>query len=1001
MRVDLLGTLSVSGDGVVEGRHLGGRRAQLALAMLALTPGSVPAEQLAEALWGETPPPTWRPALRGIIRGLRDALGPIGLGGEELIATVPGGYALTDAAEVDVALAAEARRRAEAALLAGQLAEAADTVEAGSRLSGAQLLPGEDQPWLAAHRRVIDQTRFDSLRIIAEAAGGLNQHARAIDAARLAVELEPLNERAHQVLIAALDRAGDRAGAVSAYEQCRTVLGDELGIDPSRETVELYLSALRDHTLLGAGRLPTPTAPMVGRTGELTELRNALQSQAIVTVTGKGGVGKSRLALQAAIASTDFPGGRRWVSLAAVAENELVAATAALELGIAVGPDNPEGAIAAELAPLGRALLVLDGCEATRDGVASLVNSLLMTCRELSVLVTSRSPIGLEGEKVHMLQPFAAPAPTDLPALEANDSVQLLVDRVTTGGGLLDLDESNAPLVAALCLRCGGLPLALELAAAQLTVMSLTDLLEHLTIGGDDDRVRAVLERSYALLDPDEAEVFRTFAVLDGAVGLPLVRRVVSEERVPPMRVIRVLRELTAAGLMWVDRSGARWRYQMDDDVRRFASDRLVAGDGEREAFARLADAIRAALPDDARTPPSGYQDEVLDMIGSVRSYLGAAIDGRADLDRGLEIAFRLHRFWAATNVAEGRFWLSRLLAQAPAGGWHGYATFALGYLTYWAGDADVAVSQLESAAEALRERDVTYAAHSLIYLAGLLDDLDRVAEALSCVDRAIDASTQVESVDLQVAALSGVGCVLAERADPSAATHVVHAAQLCREGGTPAQLAAVLSTAAMVCWQAGDFEQARAFVAEAEPLHRDNRRIARVVWLSVAAALELERDDVAAALDCASRADEEGTALGVERELPLLRCIRALACLANADPAQARTHAQEALKAAQALTYTFPVALCLETAAAVLDAAGDDADAAGLGALLAAAEAIRTRGDRPIPPSLRRILSPVHGRHASAVRAAGEALDAATAARYALALLDGERLLAGQPGIV
>ena len=379
-------------------------------------------------------------------------------------------------------------------------------------------------------------------------------------------------------------------------------------------------------------------------------------------------------------------------------------------------------------------------------------------------------------------------------------------------------------------------------------------------------------------------------------------------------------------------------------------------------------------------------------MIGSVRSYLGAAIDGRAALDRGLEIAFRLHRFWAATNVAEGRFWLSRLLAQAAGGEWHGYATFALGYLTYWAGDADVAVSQLESAAEALREKDVTYAAHSLIYLAGLLDDLDRVTEALACVDRAIEASSRVESVDLQVAALSGVGCVLGERADPSAAAHMVHAAQLCREGGTPAQLAAVLSTAAMVCWQAGDFTQARAFVTEAEPLHRDNRRIARVVWLSVAAALELQRGDVAAALDRSRRADAEGTALGVERELPLLRCIRALACLASQDPAEASAHAQAALRAAQALTYTFPIALCLETAAAVLDAAVD-ADTAGLASLLATAAAIRRRGDRPIPPSLSPILGPLHDRHAGAV-GTGEVLDAASATRYALALLEGGRRL-------
>jgi predicted ATPase/DNA-binding SARP family transcriptional activator len=1014
VRVDLLGTLAVSHEGTVEGRRLGGRRAQLALALLALTPGSVPAEQLADALWGDEPPPTWRAALRGTIRGLRDTLVPIGLGGEALIVTVSGGYALHDAAVVDVAAAAQSRRRGETLLAAGQLSEAAEAAEAASRLHGAGLLPGEDQPWLAAHRRLIDQTRFDALRIVAQAASGLNQHARAIDAARLAVEVDPLNERAHQVLIAALDRAGDRAGAVRAYEQCRTVLGDELGIDPSRETVDLYLAALRDRTLLGAGRLPTPTATMVGRTAELADIRGALEPGSVVTVTGKGGVGKSRVVLQAAIAATEFAGGRRWVSLAAVSDNELVAATAALELGIAVGADDPAAAIAAELAPLGQALLVLDGCEATRDGVASLASSLLETCRELSVLATSRSPIGLDGEKVLMLQPFSPPLPRDLPALTTNDSVQLLVDRVTAAGGLLDVDAGNAPLVAALCVRCGGLPLALELAAAQLTVMSLPDLLDHLAVGGDDDQVRAVLERSYALLDPDEAEVFRTFAILDGAVGLPLVRRVVPEERVPPMRVIRVLRELTAAGLMWVDRSGARWRYQMDDDVRRFAGDELVAAGAQSQAFGRLADAIRDALPVDARTPPSGYQDEVLDMIGSVRSLLGAAIDGRADRDAGLEIAFRLHRFWAATNVAEGRFWLSRLLPEraaestvpaqatareAPAGKWDGYATFALGYLTYWAGDAEVAISQLESAADALRDTDVTYTAHSLIYLAGLLDDLDRVAEALACVDRAIEASSRVESVDLQVAALSGVGCVLAERADPAAATHVVHAAQLCREGGTPAQLAAVLSTAAMVCWQAGDYEQARAFVAEAEPLHRDNRRIARVVWLSVAAALELERGDIATALELAGRADEEGTALGVERELPLLRCIRALACLASGDTTEAGTHARTALQAAQALTYTFPTALCLETAASVLHTrsigAGSAADASSLAALFRAADAIRARGDRPVPPSLQPQWAAVHDVYIAGDGAPHAGLDPAEAARFAVALLDGEQLAA------
>jgi ATP/maltotriose-dependent transcriptional regulator MalT len=197
-----------------------------------------------------------------------------------------------------------------------------------------------------------------------------------------------------------------------------------------------------------------------------------------------------------------------------------------------------------------------------------------------------------------------------------------------------------------------------------------------------------------------------------------------------------------------------------------------------------------------------------------------------------------------------------------------------------------------------------------------------------------------------------------------------------------------------MVCWQAGAYGQARAFVAEAEPLHRDNRRIARVVWLSVAAALDLERGNVAGALDLARRADEEGTALGVERELPLLRCVRALACLTSGDTRAASAHAQAAIKAAQALTYTFPTALCLETAAAVLHASGDapvnDPEAgADIAQLLAAAAAIRARGDRPVPPSLRPKLAPLYDIYTTGSQTA---LDAVSAARYALSLLEGEQ---------
>jgi hypothetical protein len=154
---------------------------------------------------------------------------------------------------------------------------------------------------------------------------------------------------------------------------------------------------------------------------------------------------------------------------------------------------------------------------------------------------------------------------------------------------------------------------------------------------------------------------------------------VVSDDKITSVRVVLILRELTASGLVAVDRDGPRWRYHQDDDLHRFAREMLVERGEERATFSRLADAIRAVLPDDAREAPAPFQVVITDMLGSVRSLFSAGLTGRANGGRCLELAFRLHRYWAATNVAEGRFWLSRLLLAHPDTDWSPYATYAVG----------------------------------------------------------------------------------------------------------------------------------------------------------------------------------------------------------------------------------------------------------------------------------------------------------------------------------
>jgi tetratricopeptide (TPR) repeat protein len=403
--------------------------------------------------------------------------------------------------------------------------------------------------------------------------------------------------------------------------------------------------------------------------------------------------------------------------------------------------------------------------------------------------------------------------------------------------------------------------------------------------------------------------------------------------------------------LVTVDRSGPRWRYSQDDDLHRFARDLLAAEGDERATFNRLADALRALLPDDARLPPAPFAADVSAALGCLRSLFGAALTGHADRDRCVELAFRLHRYWAATSVAEGRFWLGRLLDVAGDTAWRRYATYALGYLGYWAGDTDGALRDLQAAVGLFADEPDPYLARALIYVAGLFDDLDRPAEALDYVRRSMSAAEPF-GTDLYVASAMGLGSVLSERGDPEAARYAAEAVARCRVDGSAEQLAALLPTAAMVCWQVGALDQAGEYATEARPMHLDHKRIARVVLLSMSAALALANGDLDAAVDFGRTADAEGSELGIEREMPLIRCVLARAFLRLGDLTAAADRALVGLIGAAGMSIGYPLATSLETAALVGAAAGAAVD--DLAALLSTSAAIRATGDRPVPLPLR-----------------------------------------------
>jgi ATP/maltotriose-dependent transcriptional regulator MalT len=220
----------------------------------------------------------------------------------------------------------------------------------------------------------------------------------------------------------------------------------------------------------------------------------------------------------------------------------------------------------------------------------------------------------------------------------------------------------------------------------------------------------------------------------------------------------------------------------------------------------------------------------------------------------------------------------------------------------------------------------------------------------VALVRQAIESASG-HGFDLRVSAAMGLGSVLAERGDPEAAAYAEAALELCEEGGSAEQLAASLPTAAMIAWQVGALDRVRRWVARAMPLHTEQRRIARVVLLSVACGLHLTDGDLEGAVDVGRTADAEGTELGVERELPLARSLLALALLARGELDEAQDRARAAVSAAQALGYQFPLATALETSALVATARG--AAPALVAPWMATAAEIRRVGDRPVPAPL------------------------------------------------
>ncbi len=697
LNISLLGAFAVTlGAADVPGGAWRLRKGKTLVKLLALAPEQrLHSDEAAELLWPDRDPVASRNNLHQAIFAARRALGTLGLDGhrclglrEDVLVLCPDDEVWIDVVAFEAAAAAARAERDPAAYAA-----ALDSYQG-------ELLPEDRyEEWSAPRRAALRELRL-ALGIELAELEAATDPAVAVGRLRDAIAEEPLHEPAHRALMRLYAGSGRRQEALAQFHELKRGLRREFEDEPDDETRRLYQEILTrslEPLTAEAGegepsspppgplprRLPQQLTSFIGRERELAEVATLLGASRLLTLTGAGGCGKTRLAFELGGQQHDFPDGVWPVELAAISRPALIGPAIAQAMDARLASDRaPEVALAGHIGER-EMLLLLDNCEHLVEGVAHLVEALLQNCPHLTVLATSREPLRVPGEVTWRVPSLSLPrlaAGVPDSALAA-ESMQLFAVRAAQAAPGFELDGENALAVASLCHRLDGMPLAIELAAARVGVLTpaqivdrLDDSLDLLSAGSRtaltrQQTLRATLAWSFDLLDSEEQVLLRRLAAFAGGFGLEAVEEICAA---PPLRggdAVALLGRLVDKSLVQVEGGAGERRYRLLETVRQYAAEQLLAaGEGEelgrrhREWYLDLAESD----PTPAGDLPARDRLRRLDLErDNLRAALTSAL--ASDPQVALRLAVALWRFWLMRGyLAEGYTWLAAALEAAP-----------------------------------------------------------------------------------------------------------------------------------------------------------------------------------------------------------------------------------------------------------------------------------------------------------------------------------------------